>query len=238
MQLSETWFVEGYIDFELQKYRLLAYLKQVDKYFNTTRLYPQLSEVVFHYNNLVSFRDNKKMIQDNFPRRLDAVDTQKLALVYKRMLEDDEVMNELERITAYATNALHNTIKSGAEIYELVESKVCIEPVGIVPIYKDEGYVLLKHKAQTEIKAYYYAVTLFEHSNDKYRAIKMDYLDSWAANIINTYMQVKKDIIHTNRLLPNPAVYSIESALDVPFAETLLPIAKRMLMKYITAGDA
>ena len=29
MILSETWFMEGYIDFELQKYRLLAYLKDV-----------------------------------------------------------------------------------------------------------------------------------------------------------------------------------------------------------------
>ena len=28
MTLSETWFVEGTIDFELQKYRLLAYLAQ------------------------------------------------------------------------------------------------------------------------------------------------------------------------------------------------------------------
>jgi hypothetical protein len=33
-QLSETWFVEGYIDFELKKYTLLAYLQQINKYFN------------------------------------------------------------------------------------------------------------------------------------------------------------------------------------------------------------
>ena len=32
--LSETWFAEGYIDFELKKYTLLAYLKEVNKYFN------------------------------------------------------------------------------------------------------------------------------------------------------------------------------------------------------------
>ena len=27
MALSETWFLDGYIDFELQKYKLLAYLR-------------------------------------------------------------------------------------------------------------------------------------------------------------------------------------------------------------------
>ena len=43
MTLSETWFMEGYIDFELQKYRLLAYLHDVKESFNHTKLYPQLS---------------------------------------------------------------------------------------------------------------------------------------------------------------------------------------------------
>ena len=238
MRLSENWFIEGYIDFELQKYRLLAYLKEVEQCFNTQRLYPQLSDVIFHYNNLVAFRENKKLVQDNFPATVQRVDVQKLELVYKRMLDDDETMQELERITSFATGELKNAVKTGAEIYEMVERNVSIEPVGIVPIYKDEGYMLLLHKSCAEIKAYYYAVTLFEHYNARYKAIKMDYIDSWAANIVNTFTQVKKDIIRTNRLLPNPAVYSIQSALDVPFIETLLPVAKRMLMKQITIGQA
>ena len=29
-QLSETWFAEGYIDFELKKYTLLAYLNEIN----------------------------------------------------------------------------------------------------------------------------------------------------------------------------------------------------------------
>ena len=32
--LSETWFTEGYIDFELKKYTLLAYLNTVSKVFD------------------------------------------------------------------------------------------------------------------------------------------------------------------------------------------------------------
>ena len=49
--LSETWFADGYIDFELKKYTLLAYLQEVNKYFNEHKLYPQLADVIFHYNN-------------------------------------------------------------------------------------------------------------------------------------------------------------------------------------------
>ena len=70
-QLSETWFAEGYIDFELKKYTLLAYLQEVNKYFDENKLYPQLADVVFHYHNLVAFRENKKFLQEHFPKKND-----------------------------------------------------------------------------------------------------------------------------------------------------------------------
>ena len=65
MTLSETWFMEGYIDFELQKYRLLAYLKEVRQSFEQAMLYPQLSDIVFHYNNLLGFKNNKQYVRLN-----------------------------------------------------------------------------------------------------------------------------------------------------------------------------
>ena len=141
MALSETWFMEGYIDFELQKYRLLAYLKEVKNCFNETKLYPQLAEIVFHYNNLAAFRDNKKILQDHFPKKLDRVNMQKLELVYERMLADDQAMQELEHIIQYSLTEMKGTISEGAEIYDFVEKQLQIEPVGIVPLYKNEGYV-------------------------------------------------------------------------------------------------
>ena len=64
--LSETWFAEGYIDFELKKYTLLAYLQEIGKHFDENRLYPQLADVIFHYNNIVAFRENKRFLQEQF----------------------------------------------------------------------------------------------------------------------------------------------------------------------------
>src|ERR1700744_4838720 len=44
--LSETWFADGYIDFELKKYTLLAYLQEINRAFNENKLYPQLPGIV------------------------------------------------------------------------------------------------------------------------------------------------------------------------------------------------
>jgi len=38
--------------------------------------------------------------------------------------------------------------------------------------------------------------------------------------------------------MPNPAVYSIETDLKFPVDETLLPIAKRSLVRYISSKAA
>ncbi len=233
MTLSETWFMEGYIDFELQKYRLLAYLQDVNKCFNQQILYPQLADVIFHYNNIVSFRDNKRFLQDNFPRQLTGLNMQKAELVYEQMLQDSEIMKELEAVTQYAIDEMKGTINNGTKLYDTIEKHTHIEPVGIMPLYKNEGYMLLHYKQHKQVRAYYYTITLFEQKDARYKGLRVEFLDTWEKNIVNTYENIKRDIIRTVRTLPNPAVYSVESNMDIPFNETLLPVAKRMLVKYI-----
>ncbi len=233
MVLSETWFMEGYIDFELQRYRLLAYIQDVKKHFGQTKLYPQLADIVAHYNNLISFRTNKQLMQDNFPRKMDKVDTQKLEIVYERILSDNELMQELEEITAFAVAEMKGTIDEGASIYEFIERQLLVEPVGILPLYKNEGYVLLRYGGYSDVRVYSYTVTIFEHKDARYKGIKMGYMDSRTKNLANTYEQIKLDIIRDIRTLPNPAVYLVEFPMAVPFQETLLPVAKRVLVKHI-----
>src|ERR1043165_6581173 len=107
-RLSETWFVDGYIDFELKKYTLLAYLQEISKYFDQNKLYPQLSDLIFHYNNLVAFRENKKFLQEHFPKKLTGIQMEKLQLLYEQMIEDDEIMEELESIIHYSVDELRS----------------------------------------------------------------------------------------------------------------------------------
>src|SRR6476619_3134125 len=141
--LSETWFADGYIDFELKKYTLLAYLQQINKYFNENKLYPQLSDLIFHYNNIVAFRENKKYLQEHFPKKLTGIQIEKLQVLYEQMIEDNELMSELEEIINYSAGEMKTTISSGAEIYEFVEENLTITPVGLVPLDIQEGYFFL-----------------------------------------------------------------------------------------------
>lgn len=233
MALSETWFLDGYIDFELQKYKLLAYLQEVNKYFNEGKLYPQLADIIFHYRSLKDFQKNKKLLQNQFPKELSQIDINKLKLVYKEMLQDSAVMAELEDIVNFAAEKMKPTIDDGTEIYEAIERQLNIAPVGIMPLYKNEGYVLLRYHKQPFVKAYGYTISLLRHKDTKYRTLKMDFVAEYPKNISVTYEHIKTQIVKTIDKLPNPAVYYVESKLEVPFNETLLPITKRILVRHI-----
>ncbi|HVG14809.1 MAG TPA: hypothetical protein VM935_07610 [Chitinophagaceae bacterium] len=233
-QLSETWFAEGYIDFELKKYTLLAYLKEINNYFGENKLYPQLSDLIFHFNNIVAFRENKKHLQEHFPKKFTGIQIEKLQTLYEQMIEDDELMTELEDIINYSAGEMKSTITNGTELYEFVEDKMMISPIGLIPLDTQEGYFFLSTGKSKETRVYQYRLSFFEKHDEKFRTIKTSYVDVWHRTMVNTYENIKYDLIKQKTAFPNPAVYSIETELSFPIEETLLPIAKRRLVKYIS----
>ncbi|MBO9732204.1 MAG: hypothetical protein J7623_26420 [Chitinophaga sp.] len=236
--LSETWFADGYIDFELKKYTLLAYLQDINCYFNESKLYPQLADIIFHYNNLVAFRDNKQFLQQQFPKRLTAVNLQKLELLYEQLIADDELMAELESIIQYSLPQLNNTIKEGAEIYEYVAGNLSIFPVGLIPLETTEGYFLLCDGRASYTRVYAYRLTIFERHDEKFRGIHTEYVQEYKKDFVHTIGHIKAMLIRERNNLPNPAVYCVETPLVLPVDETLLPVAKRSLVKYIAEQAA
>jgi len=233
--LSETWFAEGYIDFELKKYTLLAYLQHVNKYFNQNKLYPQLADIVFHYNNIVAFRENRRFLEENFPKQLTEINMKKLQVVYERMIEDNEMMKELEEIINYSAEKIKSTIQNGTEIYEFVEGKLNIEPVGLIPLDTSEGYLLICDGRFNTTVAYQYQLTIYEKHDEKYRGLRTAFIQTWMRSVSNSAENIKAELIRNRRQLPNPAVYNIKTSLAYPLEETLLPIAKRSFVKYISS---
>lgn len=235
-RLSETWFAEGYIDFELKKYTLLAYLQQINSHFDESRLYPQLADLIFHYNNIVAFRENKKHLQEHFPKKLTGVQIEKLQVLYEQMIDDNELMQQLEEIINYSAGEMKTTITNGTEIYEFVESSLSINPVGLVPLDVQEGYFFLSAGNTKATRIYQYRLSIFEKHDERFRSIKTSFVDTLQRSLVYTYESLKTDLIKNKKEFTNPAVYSIETGLNFPVEETLLPIAKRSLVKYISVG--
>lgn len=233
-KLNHDWITEGLIDFEYKKYVLLAYLKDVRGRFNESELYPFLSDLVFHYSNLKKIKDQKQLLYSQFPESLSKADFEKLKISYKKIVEDDAVMAQLQEIISYAIPRIDSAIKEGKEIYDFVEENMEFSPVGLTPIYDQEGYLFLNRDAERQVSIYRYAVSVFESSNEKYRGISTTYVGDEFQDFSRTYEKIKLDLAKRFSDLPNPASFLAVSKLSFPKSQTLLPIAKRLLIRYVS----
>jgi hypothetical protein len=209
-------------------------LQEINRHFDKSKLYPNLSDLIFHYNNLLYFKKNKSMLQQAFPQRLTQADIDAVKLTYQKIVEDDATMQEIESIITFALHKMDPAIQTGKEIYDFVESQLNIDPIGVLPLMPYHGYFSLRNGKDKTHGIYEYQVTIFESTDDKYRGINIQYIDSYEASITNTPEAIKLNLIRRNQFMPNPAVYYVQSDISFPLEQTLLPVAKRCLVKYIS----
>lgn len=231
--LNSNWITEGLIDFEYKKFILLAYLKDVSKNFNEQKLYPFLSDLLHHYRNLSDLKEKKIFVSNQFPSTLSKIDFEKFKLRYEKIVTDDDCMKEVENILDFAIPLMNEHLQEGKELYEFVETQISISPIGIHPLNKDFGYMLLTDGKKKEVMAYEYEVTLFESAEEKYRGIHTTYISNYNLSLTNSFENIKSDLQKTFQKFSNPATFAIECNMVFPLKETLLPIAKRSLVRYI-----
>jgi hypothetical protein len=235
--LSSNWLTEDLIDFEYKKYLLLGYFQQVKQHFNEKKLYPFLADLVFHYQNLLAVKDNKKLISEQFPTKLSSTDIENLTLAYEKIVQDDDIMREIEDTIQYSLPKFKDHLKEGQDIYEYIEQKMEISPIGLSPLCPDEGYLFLSQHFTTDTLIYEYRMSIFTHADEKYRGIHLQYLETQPKSIVHTYENIKTELVKRYREKPNPATYLIETKTYAPLNETLLPIAKRVLVRHISIGN-
>lgn len=230
-KLEQNWFFTDLIDFEYKQYILLAYLKDVYDNFSENKLYPQLSDLFDHYKNLQGFVDGKSKINEGFKGNMTGIDLENFRLIYEKTLNDNDLMSEIESIVQYSMPVMAECLEQGREIYDALEKLMILEPVGIIPIRKDEGYLFVQNGTSTHTAVLSYQQSIFTSNTDRYRALRMTFIDTYYSGIANTLENIKIQLVRTFPQLPNPATYLFATKRVIPFSETLLPMAKRSLMR-------
>lgn len=233
--LDKDWLTTGLIDFEYKKYVLLAYLQHVKSNFKSQKLYPDLQDLHFHYDYSKYFKDGIERMSFQFPKRIKGLDSENLNVVYESPIQtDNHYLTELETIMEYALPRFESIINEGEDIVEEFENNIYISPVGILPLYKNDGYLFLHEPLVNQTMVYQYNLTVFEGKNEKLRGVKTFYLETVRKSIANTFENIKLDLVKKYKHLPNPATYVVESQYLLPLEETFLPIAKRKIVEQVT----
>ncbi len=193
--LGPNWIIENTIDFEYKKYELLAYLQGIKQDFRDEKLYPALSDLIAHYNNLITLKNNKHELNDSFKKILSKIDVEKLKLIYESVEKDSDMIIEIESILNFSIPQLETHLKQGKEIYSHIEGEMLIEPIGLTPLNTNEGYMFICDGKQKDTEVYQYKITIFEHSEEQFRGIHTSYVTSFAHSYMNTFENIKLQLI-------------------------------------------
>ncbi len=233
--LTLNTFIKAAEDVELSKYKVLAILSKYSEALHKNKLYPALGELISIRNELellieqMSLFDAEFVLNLNFADFVDDDDTS----IFEP-IEYDE--NDLQRVFEFITWALpeiKEAISEGKAIFDFVDDNIELKEVGIMPIYKNEGYFFISDIKNELLKIYRYEMSLFSTEDNPLRTLKSKLVDliSLKAPEAKYKYDLKNMLLKKYPDLPNPAVYSFETTLDFPFVETILPVAKRKLVR-------
>ena len=78
--------------------------------------------------------------------------------------------------------------------------------------------------------------SLIESNDQMNQGLQTEHIEEISKSVFLTYENIKIDLIRKYQDLPNPAAYLIQSKMKFPLTETLVPVAKRLFIRHLSAA--
>jgi hypothetical protein len=217
-------------DIEKRQYIILSELKKISSEFQYYRIYPHLSRLIEIRTTLIEVINRLSDLRSKFPKRIGKIDWVNRTIEHEVVFVDGTDLKAVENLINWALPEIEKVIHEGIAIHEYVEKELSVEHVGILPNYRDEGYFFIPDNSTSKLNLFRFEVSLFQSSEDQYRALKTRFLKSLENRVQRSPASIKLELIRDEKEMPNPATYAFDTGLDFPFNQTILPVAKRKLM--------
>lgn len=230
-KLSLDTFLTAGPDLEANQYHILHALQGYHVEFVHNRLYPALAELIELATVLQSLLDRRAGIASHIPRKIKSLDLKNKQIIFEQPSFETENSARVFELIEWALPKINSLIEEGMRIHDFVAENVQVQEVGILPMYRDEGYYFVPEPAAHRLHLMRYQVSLFEAGEERYRSLKTRLVDSIAQPLVHQSPEsIKLRLIEQFPDLPNPATFICETDIEFPFAQTVFPIAKRKLM--------
>ncbi len=227
-------FISKETDIEINQYKILSGLKEYRSEFNLNKLYPSLSELVYLSAQLEEVFDKKNNISIPLPKGIKskAKDKNIFIEIIEQPSEQKEYLYDLIR---WSIPLIKNLIDEAYILYNFVEDNMEIFEVGVKPIFKNEGYLLVPDNVQEVLQIHRYECSIYSSDARPFHSLKTRFVhNSKQLNFSGAEEFLKLELVKKYKDKPNIATYLCNTDLDFPFDETIFPIAKRKLLDYLS----
>ena len=222
-------------DEEKARYLIQAELAAIRDHLRRRRLYPHLSRLVALRKLLVEIRTRFDELTAGLPDAMTAIDWESAEIRHQARFVPEGGLGAMHRLVVWVMPRLDELIEEGAAVHEFVESNMSLQQVGILPEYRQEGYMIIPDNRREHLNVFRFGVGLLPGGGATYKALKTRFLEGRKirGGALPTLNAIKLDLIRRERELPNPATYFADTQLDFSFHQTILPVARRLLMARI-----
>lgn len=227
--LSDTWFVEPLFDYEYKTYEVMAYVHKVSLQFSLQKFFPHLAELRSHLHNIEGFQKAKMEMTDQLRTELVEVDLRRLQLIRNALPDNIGIMAELDEIVNFAAKALEQLQNEGRKQLEALKPQIEIVPLGVLGPAGHPGYLFVRAGKSLRIYTYHFRWVRQAYAINQFKDVCTHYHSEVPVTPFMNFQAVKWDLIKSAPALRN--AYLVESGVDVPYCETLIPIAKEFLIR-------
>ena len=233
--LPKDWAYSPSFDLELKQYILLGYLQRVQVRFKERKLYPYLSDLYTQTEELLQLQRSKEALARDLHGPLLGFDPNTGKAKHAKP-EDTEPLRVVDEVIGFALPKLQRILAAGHDLRQTITQHIHLAPVGVMPLYTAEGWLLLRGGSQAHVYTYTIPMVVGEQAAEDHRNVFTRYVATYPVSISSTYEGIKSGLIRNFPHMPNPATFAVESDVDAPRIETLLPLAKRLVLAHIKTG--
>lgn len=225
------------LDREMKRYQLLAQLQQARQGFAEHKLYPHLDRLRSLVLGLRDLAEQCGRWEAALPRTLSGIDTRNMRLHYTPMVAKPVGMEVIEELMELAIPRFTVLLDDGAELRQDLVRGIRFEPIGLLPLYTTEGYLMLRQGSDARVYTYSVLHIRNDGIGSEHHNITTRYVSTWTIGLVNSYEAIKQEL-RRSLALPNPATFAFEAAEPLPPVETFLPLAKQLVFGALQKGTA
>ncbi len=98
-----------------------------------------------------------------------------------------------------------------------------VQPIGIMPLFKEEGYLFLQPHLFPELSIYQYQLSIFSNSSGKYRGLNLTFLEKAKKNLGQTYENIKLRLIKQNTEFTQSGHFFTRVKNTLPLRGNIIP---------------
>lgn len=229
---DDSWLFKPLFDYEYKSYQVMAFKQFLTRKLEQLQLFPYLDQVDQILSSLEYFELKKEDLKKEFPTDIKGLDLEKARLIRENVTESGKI-DELNAIMEFARKHLERCAVEAHDLERQLSNEIQVSPIGLIHNNMQGGYLFFKKLQETRV--YTYEFRMVQRPARRHKDIKTKYLNAEPTGRATDYTDIKLKYVKSRKARFGINAYLIETNIEIPHFETVLPLVKNRLLNLATS---